>query len=144
MYSFVLQVLVGFLSLALVADDRSTFTGMWEGRMNGLPGIDLTVKDVGGKISGVMVFYFQKRDDQGKWHVESKYTVPLIAPQADGKILTFEAAHGKFHGSSELGPNVKFRMELTRVNRAILRKIGEDSNLPAMKLIRRSDSVTEK
>ena len=142
--SFILQILVGFLSLTLLAAETSPFTGVWEGKMNGLPGVDLTIEDMGGKISGVLIFYFQKRDKLGKWHVESKYTIPMVAPQVEGKILAFEAAHGKFHGSSELGPNVKFRLEITGAHRAILHRLGENSNPSAMKLIRRTGRIQGK
>ncbi len=72
---------VGSLSLILAAAEKSPFAGMWEAKMNGQPGVDLTIEDSGGKISGVVVFYFQSRGADGKWHVAGKDTVPLLSPR---------------------------------------------------------------
>jgi len=37
--------------------------------MNDLPGVDLTIQDAGGKISGIVVFYLQLRGEDGTWHL---------------------------------------------------------------------------
>jgi hypothetical protein len=133
-----IQFLVGFLSLSTVAAAKSPFAGTWEGKINDQPGVELTIEDAGGKVSGVVVFYFQLRGEDGKWHVADKFTEPLLAPQVKGKILTFEASHHKSHGSSELGPNVKFRMELTSAHEAVLRKVEDQPDAgPGFKLTRR-------
>jgi len=68
--------------------------------------------------------------------VEDKTGLPLIAPKIEGRILTFEVIHHKRHGSSELGPNVRFRVELTGENEAILHRLEHQPD--AIKLTRRS------
>ena len=128
--------LAGFLSLTIVAAAKSPFAGTWEGKINGQPGIDLMIDDVGGKVAGVVVFYFQSRGDDGKWRVADKSAVPLLAPQITGKTLAFEVSHRKTHGSPERGPNVKFRMELTGADEAVLRKVQDQPDAPPVKLIR--------
>ena len=62
----------------------------------------------------------------------------MLAPRVEGNILSFEVLHHKTHGGSDLGPNVKFRMELTAADEAVLRKPEERSQAgPDMKLRRR-------
>jgi hypothetical protein len=44
--------------------------GTWEGKMNDLPAIELTISNSSGKVSGTMLFYFQERSDRSRpWHV---------------------------------------------------------------------------
>jgi hypothetical protein len=129
--------LMGFLILTLAATAKSPFAGTWEGKINDLPGVELTIEDAGGKIGGNISFYFQLRED-GKWRVADKHTVAMLASHAEGKTLAFEVLHHKKHGSSELGPNVKFRMELTGANEAVLRNLEDQSDAAqGLKLTRR-------
>ena len=120
------------------------FVGTWEGKMNDLPGIDLKLKQAGANVSGTIVFYFQERSDPKEpWHVAGESPVPLLVPHVDGKTLTFEVQHHKCHDCPELGPNVKFRIELTGPNEARLWKL-EDQNAnkdlgPGLKLVRRAE-----
>ena len=127
---------IAVLGLTAAATEKSPFAGTWEGKINDLPGVDLTIEAAAGKISGVVVFYFQFRGDDGKWRVEGKHRVDMLTPQAGGKTLAFEVIHHKTHGSSERGPNAKFRMELTGENEAILHKV-DDQPGPPVKLTRR-------
>ena len=120
-----MRIIIGLLSLTLLAAAKSPFEGTWEAKINGLPGIDLSVQDSDVKISGMVTFYFQLRGEDGKWRVADKHTVPLLAPQVEGTTLAFEVAHHKTHGGDELGPNVRFRMTLTGENEARLRKVGD-------------------
>src|SRR5438552_12229908 len=115
--------------------------------MNILPEIDLKIEYGGGRISGVMNFYFQERSDPGAgWHVASESPVPLLVPHLEGKTLTFEVQHHKCHTCPELGPNVKFRVELAGPNEArlwMLENEEEKKNKelgPGLKLVRRSES----
>jgi hypothetical protein len=142
----------GFVVLLLVQPSmpvhaKSSFAGTWEGRMNDLPGIDLKIEDTDGKISGVMIFYFQERSDaSAPWHVASESPVPLLVPHLEGKTLTFEVQHHKCHTCPELGPNVKFRMELAGQNEVLLWRLDNEEQEkskelgPGLKLVRRSES----
>lgn len=132
-----MHILIGFLCLTNMAAAKSPFAGTWEGKINDQPGVELRIEDAGGKITGVVVFYFQTRSEDGNWHVADKFTEPLLATRVKGRILAFEAAHSKTHGSSELGPNVDFRLELVQANEAVLRKAEDQPDAPPLKLIRR-------
>jgi hypothetical protein len=125
---------------------ETAFAGTWEGKMNDLPGIELKMEVMGGKVSGTIVFYFQERSDpKGPWHVAGETPVPLLVPHVVGKTLTFEVQHHKCHDCSELGPNVKFRIELTGPNEARLWKLeNQEANKdlgPGLKLVRRTEPV---
>jgi hypothetical protein len=66
-------------------------------------------------------------------------------PRVEGKTLTFEVQHHKCHTCPELGPNIKFRMELAGPNGALLWKLENEGEKnkemdPDLKLARRNES----
>ncbi len=84
------------------------------------------------------MFFFQTRRPDGKWHVEGdKYAQPVLSPMAEGSNLTFEVLHHMTHGSAELGPNAKFRMELIGPNEAKLQKLDDNPPPAPLMLIRK-------
>lgn len=125
---------------------NSSFAGTWEAKINDLPGITLTIDERGGKVSGIIVFYFQERaDPNSPWHIAGESRSSLLAPHVQGQTLTFEAQHHKCHDCPELGPNVKFRMELAGPNEARLWKLDDQETGktlgPGLKLVRQSNSA---
>lgn len=62
--------------------------------------------------------------------VGDKTARPLIGPQVEGNILTFDCLHHKTHGSSELGPNKRFRFEVTGANEAYIQEAWDSSDAP--------------
>src|SRR6266404_6011895 len=126
MRTLIVQFVMGLLVVTLPAAAKSPFTGTWEGSMNDQPALKLTIEDADGKLAGVMVFYFQRRGDDGKFHVvrSGDAAGPIISPQVEGKILNFEVQHHKKHGGTELGPNIKYSVELTGANEAPIAPSG--------------------
>ena len=59
-----------FVIFASIAESGSPFTGVWEASLNDQPAIELTINEMDGKIGGTIVFYLQRRGDDGKWRVE--------------------------------------------------------------------------
>lgn len=117
------------LATTMAVGATSPFTGVWEGEVNDLPAVALTVEHAGGKVSGTMTFYLQMRSNEhAKWEVKGGHPTPLLSPEIKGKALMFEVAHRKSHGSSEWGPNVKFRVEFVSTEEARLHKLDEGSN----------------
>jgi len=139
MRTLILQFLIGALSLILPAVAKSPFTGTWEGSTNDQPALKLTIEDTDGKLAGVMVFYFQRRGEDGKFHVvpNGDAAGAIISPEVEGKILTFEVQHHKKHGGTELGPNIKYSVELTGANEARLRQVGDAKPGEGLKLTRK-------
>lgn len=124
------------------ASPTDSFAGIWDGEMNGLPGVQLRLQQTENTISGTIVFYLQKRaDSSAPWHVEGNAAVPLLSPHVQGKTLTFEVQHHKCHGCSELGPNVRFRMQLVASNEARLWKLDEVSSGSGLQLMRTTDAT---
>ena len=102
--------------------------------MNDLPGIDLTIQQAAGKLSGNVVFYFQERVDvNSPWRVTAEHAVSLLSPHVTGKTLIFEVQHHVCHNCEELGPNVMFRMELYGPSEARLTSLEEDGTEAAHK-----------
>jgi hypothetical protein len=113
--------------------------GPWDGKLNDIPGVvEITIDESGQKLNGRIAFFFQKRGDDGIWRVEGdKMEAPMLAPKIEGKSLSFEVNHYKTHGGKELGPNAKFRMELTGKSEARLINL-EDQSVGSIVLVRRS------
>jgi hypothetical protein len=117
--------------------------GTWEGMENGLPAVELTIRNSRGQISGTIGFYFQVRGQDGNWHPDGKppFTVPLLSPRREGAVLTFETIHHKQHGSSELGPNNRYRVTFLGPREARLQisrdHEKEDPSQAGLKLVRR-------
>lgn len=111
----------------------SPFDGTWECEVNDLPGVNLIVADAGGgRLGGIITFYFQMRDDErSKWRIAGKAVAPLLSAHMEGTALVFEVQHHKTHGSREFGPNVKFRAELAGGNEAVLYNLSEPSMGPS-------------
>lgn len=129
-----------------VTASTPSFAGTWKGTMNNLPGIDLTIHEAGGKISGSVVFYFQKRAGiNSPWHATADPAIPLLNPHVNGRLLKFEVEHHVCDGCQELGPNVTFGMELAGANEARLMRYAEDGTQagPQMKLVRASQASNQ-
>jgi len=134
---------IGRTQATLDGSANSAFAGTWDGeKMNGLPSLDIKIENTGGKLSGVTVFYLQKRKNtEEPWHVEGESPVAMLSPRVAGRTLTFEVEHHKCHDCAELGPNVKFRMDLISADEARLWKLDDNGpdgvKGPGLKLTRR-------
>lgn len=130
------------IGAVMTAAPQAPFAGTWEGKTNDLPSVELTIQqDENGRISGVIGFYFQTRGDDGKWHLGEKTTLPLLSPKLEGRVLTFETIHHKKHGSPELGPNNKYRVNFMGAKEARLKILAdhaeENDAQPGLKLTMR-------
>jgi hypothetical protein len=70
---FLIAILAGGLSAA----PDSCIVGTWQGKMDEVPAVTLTVKDEGGKLSGTVTFYRIVDDGSGP-KAEGKESVPLV------------------------------------------------------------------
>lgn len=130
------------------AAEDGSFVGTWEGKMNDIPGVKLTISESKGKVGGLVVFYFQERKDENSpWHVSAEHPVEMLTPHVENKTLSFELQHHKCHDCAELGPNVKFRMELTGSGEAALWNVDESTGKNSgqgMKLVRSTEKAAAK
>jgi hypothetical protein len=105
-------VLLSIMAVAGFAADTQTFTGKWQGKTYDLPSIELEVHQESGGPSGAITFFLlHRKDESSPWASEGKTRLELLKPKVEGGKLTFEVRHAKKHGSQEMGPNVRFRVE---------------------------------
>jgi len=75
------------------------WTGVWQGTLDGIPAVTLTLADDAGEANGTIVFHAIKKDNG---HAYSFSTEPhtLIHPQIEGNTLSFRVKRG--NGSEEI------------------------------------------
>jgi hypothetical protein len=132
------NLIVGLFIVTAAAIAASPFAGTWEGKLNGLPGVEVKIGENGRTLGGEVTFFFQRRGEDGKWHLEGdKAPLPMLAVKTSGKVLSFELAHHKTHGSPEYGPNAKFTIELIGPDEARMSKVGDQSVGPVQLIHRK-------
>lgn len=79
--------------------DNTPIVGVWRAQMNGLPAFNLVVRDEGGRLSGAILFYLQKRVDENHPYVATPGVLPepILNPKFDGRTLTFQVSHRHAH-----------------------------------------------
>jgi hypothetical protein len=96
--------LVAILAGGLSAAPDSRIAGTWQGKMDEVPAVTLTVRDEGGKLSGT---------GSGP-KAEGKESIPLVNPSLDEKIFSFQLKNPKEELTS-------FKLELTAENEGNLK-----------------------
>ena len=124
--STIVLALAGVATGSLCASE-SPIAGIWTAELHDKPAITLTVRDNGGKLSGIIVFYFLMLEN-GSWKVKDGTAINLINPRLEGKTFTFDVPHAKKHGSTDpTDQEIKtFRMQLTGKNQAVFKNAADD------------------
>ena len=75
------------------------WTGVWQGNLDGVPAVILTVANDAGEVNGTIVFHAIKNENG---HAYSFSTEPhtLIHPRVEGNTLSFQVIRG--NGSAEV------------------------------------------
>ena len=75
------------------------WTGVWQGTLDGVPAVTLTLADDAGEANGTIVFHLIKKDNG---HAYSISTEPhtLIHPRVEGDTISFQVKRG--NGSAEI------------------------------------------
>jgi hypothetical protein len=93
----------GAMMLASVAGAASssagTWTGVWQGELDGLPAVELTLADDAGEVGGTVVFHIILKDG-GAPRVASTEPHTMIHPHVEGDTLAFQVIRG--NGSHEV------------------------------------------
>jgi len=103
MKSRALTLIAGLATGSAAAE--SPIVGTWQGKVDGVPAVTLTVKEDGAAWSGTVVFYKILDDGSGP-RVTGKDTSVLVNPKLEGKVLSFQV---KGQNDTLIG----FQMELT-------------------------------
>src|SRR5437660_4434885 len=88
------KLIQAFLAVALLAGmaaaaDDSPIAGTWQGKMEDVPVVTLTVKDDHSKLTGTMISYKIVNDGSGP-QVAGKSSTDMIDPKLDGKIFSYQ------------------------------------------------------
>jgi hypothetical protein len=78
---------------------HANWVGVWQGKLDGQPSVELTLADDAGDLGGTIVFHAIRKDDTGP-HVFSTEPHTLMHPHVDGYKLSFEVKRG--NGSAEI------------------------------------------
>jgi hypothetical protein len=76
------------------------WVGVWQGMLDGQPGVTLTLARDTGQLSGTLVLNIIKREESGGAHVSLTEPHTLVNPQVDGNVLSFGVK--KIDGSGDL------------------------------------------
>jgi hypothetical protein len=100
------------------------FDGTWEGKLDGLPGVKLTVATRGGVVGGNATFYLIKRDPGGgNAHVDGQGSGPMQRARFEGNTLIFDVRRSD-------GSVASFRMELKQAGTARLFRTNDTPPSP--------------
>ena len=75
------------------------WTGVWQGTLDGVPAVTLTLADDAGEASGTIVFHAIKKEN-GHAYSFSIEPHTLIHPRVDGNTISFQVKRG--NGSAEI------------------------------------------
>jgi hypothetical protein len=84
------------------------WVGVWQGKLGGVPAVELTIGDDAGEMDGTIVFHRIIKDQAGAAHADDTEPHALIRPHMDGDRLLFQVKRG--NGSDEI---LNMAVELT-------------------------------
>jgi hypothetical protein len=111
--------------------DPSPVTGVWRGKIDGLPGIAMVLTDEGGSLTGAVVFYFHTRATaNAPYTVHDGLPEPIFHVHRAGNRLDFDISHRRAHPPGSLqDPPSHFRFIVTGPDKAEFVNVTEDSKM---------------
>lgn len=124
------EILCAFLVAATALTTQSSsppdWVGVWQGELDGMPSVILTLAQDGGTLVGTLVLNIISRDG-GSPHIIGHEPHSLIQPQFDGARLSFRAK--RIDGSSV---PMNFSVELTSRGRAQIHCLNCGTDAPVV------------
>jgi hypothetical protein len=115
----ILMIACAGLALATIAGAASTgnakWIGVWQGKLDGVPSVELTLANDAGEVEGTIVFHRIMKDGAGP-HIADTEPHTLIHPHIDGNTLAFQVKRG--NGSDAI---LDMAVELTATGNAEFR-----------------------
>ena len=118
--------MLGDLAVA-ESNNNANWIGVWEGKLEGLPGVTLTLANDTGELGGTVVF--NAVDSPHKRIITSKAHL-LMHPHIDGSTLSFEVLRA---GDSQ---TVHLRVKLTEDGKAQLVCLDCGPESPVTELVK--------
>jgi hypothetical protein len=118
----VLYVCLTVGALFAAVQKPAAIEGKWEGEMNGLKAVTITVHESKGQMEGSVIFYVTRDDGQGM-RVVGQDERKMLETQWDGKTLRFAVGAPDFDPDA---PGVRFTMTITGDKKAELKRPGDE------------------
>ena len=118
----VLYVCLTVGALFAAVQKPAAIEGKWEGEMNGLKAVTITVHESKGQMEGSVIFYVTRDDGQGM-RVVGQDERKMLETQWDGKTLRFAVGAPDFDPDA---PSVRFTMTITGDKKAELKRLGDE------------------
>jgi len=124
-----LPILCAFLALAGATlaqpNSNSNWTGVWQGELEGLPSVILTLATDDGSLQGTLVLNGINTDDGGP-HIAVRETHSLLQPKLNGSTLSF--------GVKGLRGSMSFIVEQTSNTTAKIHCLSCGSDAPTVEI----------
>jgi hypothetical protein len=109
------------LAPALFAADEARFLGVWRVQEAGVPALVMTISNEGGGLSGAVLFYMIRRDENQPVRSTPGIPEPLFRLKSKGDTLRFQVSHKRSHGARTANdPPVKFRLVVKSPGEGVL------------------------
>ena len=118
----VLYVCLTVGALFAAVQKPAAIEGKWEGEMNGLKAVTITVHESKGQMEGSVIFYVTRDDGQGM-RVVGQDERKMLETQWDGKTLRFAVGAPDFDPDT---PSVRFTMTIAGDKKAELKRLGDE------------------
>lgn len=127
--NFLLPLLL--LAPVLHAFDYAKFLGVWRVQEAGVSALVMTISDEGGGLSGAILFYMIRKDDNQPVRSSPGIPEPLFRFKAKGDTLHFQVSHRRSHGARTANDApVKFRLLVKTSGEGVLYN-DNDTETPA-------------
>jgi hypothetical protein len=130
--AFLISSLVCGLSAesAQPATRPAQWAGVWQGELDGLPSVTLTLANDTGQLGGTLVLNIIEKEDGGA-RIKAREPHVLVHPQLDGNTLSFGVR--KIDGSSDL---LNFTVALTPEGKARIHCTNCGADAPVVDMSR--------
>lgn len=127
------QTLCAFLiaatTMAVQSSNPSNWVGVWQGELEGLPSVILTLATDDGSLQGTLVLN-GINGEGGTPHIAVRETHVLLHPKLNGMTLSFEVKG--YRGGS--GTTMDFTVEQTSSRSAIIHCLNCGEDAPAVEI----------
>ena len=110
-----------FVCLTLYAEAAPDPLGVWKASQAGLPFVTITIERWNGKLTGAILFYLIRREQNGTQTASAGVPEPLLNVSQAGNTVTFEVSHRNAHPPGSLtDPPVEFKLQLKDSKNAVI------------------------
>jgi len=121
-------LIIATTAVAVQSSNPSNWVGVWQGELDGLPSVVLTLATDSGQLQGTLVLNGINNND-GKPHIAVREAHVLLHPVLNGSSLSFEVKRQRGSGTS-----MDFTVEQTSGNSARIHCLNCGDNTPTVEI----------